>query len=166
MVTKALLGDPVPQLAPYTQPPIPSAVESVRKTAQSLAPYWDCLKFNAKLPHDMINHKKQMILKMADLFQSTDIEEQNIHEYKPGQFGAYSDTFGINTLSDIKTVSAKMELILSNSKNSEEKKELIEEELCEALLHCKTEPEVEVEKPEVKAEVKPDPNIYIPGKES
>ena len=43
MVTKALLGDPMPKLAPYSKP-LPSAIASVRDTIRSISPYWSCLK--------------------------------------------------------------------------------------------------------------------------
>ena len=47
MVTKALLGDPLPALAPYAKP-MTSAIESVRSTMKYLVPYWSCLKFGLK----------------------------------------------------------------------------------------------------------------------
>ena len=47
MVTKALLGDPLPALAPYEKP-MTSAIESVRSTMKYLVPYWSCLKFGLK----------------------------------------------------------------------------------------------------------------------
>ena len=43
MVTKALLGDPMPKLAPYSKP-LPSAIASVQDTIRSISPYWSCLK--------------------------------------------------------------------------------------------------------------------------
>ena len=98
MVTKALLGDPLPTLALYTKP-LPSAFESVKASIRSLAPYWSCLKFGLKkLPNDMTNLKKQMYEKVEEFIQDSDFSG----DYIPRQFGAYAATFSVNTLSDIK----------------------------------------------------------------
>ena len=98
MVTKALLGDPLPSLAPYSKP-LDSAFESVKSTMRSLAPYWSCLKFGLKkLPNDMTDLKKQMFEKVEEFMQDSDFSG----DYIPSQFGAYTATFSVNTLSDIK----------------------------------------------------------------
>ena len=47
MVTKALLGDPMPHLAPYKKP-LESAIKTVSDTMKSIAPYWSCLKYGVK----------------------------------------------------------------------------------------------------------------------
>ena len=65
IVTKVLLGDLVPSLGPYTKP-LSRAVETVRSTIKNYSPYWSCLKFGVKLPHDMTDFKKQMVSKIAD----------------------------------------------------------------------------------------------------
>ena len=65
MVTKALLGDPMPHLAPYSKP-LPSAIETVRDTIRSISPYWSCLKYGVKLPHDMTDLKKHMAMKFVE----------------------------------------------------------------------------------------------------
>lgn len=102
MVTKALLGDPLPTLAPYTKP-LPSAFESVKASIRSLAPYWSCLKFGLKkLPDDMTNIKKQMVQKVQEFIEENPKAAKS--DYIPSQFGAYVDTFSVNTLSDIKYV--------------------------------------------------------------
>ena len=72
MVTKALLGDPMPHLAPYTKP-LPSAIETVRDTIRSISPYWSCLKYGVKLPHDMTDLKKQMAMKFVDFIKKSTI---------------------------------------------------------------------------------------------
>ena len=72
MVTKALLGDPMPHLAPYTKP-LPSAIETVRDTIRSISPYWSCLKYGVKLPHDMTDLKKQMAIKFVDFIKKSTI---------------------------------------------------------------------------------------------
>ena len=69
MVTKALLGDPLPNLETYTKP-TSSAITTVRNTIKNYAPYWSCLKYGVKLPHDMANFRKKMAIKMADLIQN------------------------------------------------------------------------------------------------
>ena len=99
MVTKALLGDPLPSLAPYSKP-LDSAFESVKSTMRSLAPYWSCLKFGLKrLPDDMTNLKQQMVNKVEHFIQCS---ENSDFDYIPSQFGAYAKTFGVDTLTDIK----------------------------------------------------------------
>ena len=96
MVTKALLGDPLPALAPYAKP-MTSAIETVRSTMKYLVPYWSCLKFGLKrLPDDMTDLKQQMVNKVEHFIQ------ENSVDYIPSQFGAYAKTFGIETLTDIK----------------------------------------------------------------
>ena len=99
MVTKALLGDPLPRLAPYAKP-MTSAIESVRSTMKYLEPYWSCLKFGLKrLPDDMTNLKQQMVNKVEHFIQCS---ENSDFDYIPSQFGAYAKTFGVDTLTDIK----------------------------------------------------------------
>jgi len=52
----------------------------------------------------MTDLKKQMAMKFVDFIKKSTID------YIPGQFVAFTTTFGINTLSDIKTVNSKMQL--------------------------------------------------------
>ena len=100
MVTKALLGDPMPTPAPYTKP-APSAIEAVKNTIRTHKEFWSCLKYGVKLPDDMSNIKNQMMKKVESFI--ADNEEQDFDfDYIPSQFGAYADTFGVNTLCDIK----------------------------------------------------------------
>ena len=100
MVTKALLGDPLPALAPYAKP-MTSAIETVRSTMKYLVPYWSCLKFGLKrLPDDMTDLKQQMVDKVEHFIQEN--SENSDLDYIPSQFGAYAKTFGIETLTDIK----------------------------------------------------------------
>lgn len=107
MVTKALLGDPLPALAPYAKP-MTSAIETVRSTMKYLVPYWSCLKFGLKrLPDDMTDLKQQMVNKVEHFIQEN--SENSDLDYIPSQFGAYAKTFGIETLTDIKTAYMKKE---------------------------------------------------------
>ena len=90
MVTKALLGDPMPHLAPYTKP-LPSAIETVRDTIRSISPYWSCLKYGVKLPHDMTDLKKQMAMKFVDFIKKSTIGKcfERIHIYSLPQLWTY-----------------------------------------------------------------------------
>ena len=162
MVTKALLGDPIPKLAPdhFTQAPIPSAVEAIMATMESLAPYWPCLKFGVKLPHETTNLRKQMAFKMAEFIKSTEIDDSNLKEYLPSQFGAYADTFRINTLSDIKMVSAKLDMVSSSSKDKKDEHDI----LCEALMEkAKIGDQANGDNSDKILEKTPNPEIYIPS---
>ena len=50
LCTKALLGDPLPPLAPY-KPPLPSAVEAIRKVIKVHSKHWSFIKaFNCSFP--------------------------------------------------------------------------------------------------------------------
>ena len=74
IVTKVFLGDPVPSLGPCTKPLL-RAIETVRSTIKNYSPYWSCLKYGVKLPHDMTDFKKQMVSKIVDLMQNNTIGE-------------------------------------------------------------------------------------------
>merc|ERR1712029_269844 len=63
MVSKALLGDPMPQPAPYSKPAA-SAIAAVKATIKSHQGFWSCLKYGVKLPDDMNNIKNQMVKKV------------------------------------------------------------------------------------------------------
>ena len=97
MVVKALLGDPLPQLAPYKKP-VASAIKAVRDTMKSLEPFWPCLKYGARLPDDITDLRKQMFLKVEQFIKSSGTNP----DYVPFQFGAYASTFSADTLSDIR----------------------------------------------------------------
>lgn len=99
MCTKALLGDPCPELAPFSKP-IQSAVESVKATIRSHSEFWSCLKFGARLPDNMNDVKLQMAIKVEEFVLTT--EGSGLGDYIPSPFGAYADTFGVITLSDIR----------------------------------------------------------------
>ena len=52
LCTKALLGDPLPPLAPY-KPPLASAMETIKEVMSKHARYWESLKaFNCRYPLD------------------------------------------------------------------------------------------------------------------
>ena len=102
MVTKALLGDPMPKPAPYSKPAA-SAVESVKATIKSLQAFWSCLQYHVKLPDDMSNIKNQMVKKVESFIADNEAGGLDFDfDYIPEQFGAYASTFGVNTLCDIK----------------------------------------------------------------
>ena len=81
IVTKVLSGDPVPSLGPYTKP-LSRAIETVRSTIKNYSPYWSCLKYGVKLPHDMTDFKKQMVSKIVDLMQNNTIGELKQQDFE------------------------------------------------------------------------------------
>lgn len=153
MVTKALLGDPMPKLAPFSKPAA-SAIDSVRSTMKSLAPYWSCLKYGVRLPHDMTDLKKQMALAVVDFIAKSAASVEL--DYIPSQFGAYADTFGVNTLSDMKMSAAtiKMEMKTSDSKKKDQETKSDVEALLENL-NINTRP--------ISSSLAGDPDVYIPN---
>ncbi len=164
MVTKALLGDPIPMLAPYSKP-VPSAIEAVRGTMRSLAPFWSCLVYGLKrLPDDMTDLKKQMALKVSDFISSS--AKNEIPDYIPSQFGAYAESFGVNTLSDIRTVwsSKKMELLTSDSIKKVERGDLSLVEAMQKIGLEETANNANLVAEPIKVSEEPkDPEVYIPG---
>ena len=101
MVSKALLGDPMPQPAPYSKPAA-SAIAAVKATIKSHQGFWSCLKYGVKLPDDMSNIKNQMVKKVESFIADNEGSLDFDFDYIPEQFGAYASTFGVNTLCDIK----------------------------------------------------------------
>jgi len=169
MVTKALLGDPMPQLAPYSKP-LPSAIETVRDTIRSISPYWSCLKYGVKLPHDMTDLKKQMAMKFVDFIKKSTID------YIPGQFAAFTTTFGINTLSDIKTVNTKIQLkmveAVTAKKDTAETVEILNDAMKNIRIASSNDSEVKQDEKSAESAVaataasegmKNNPNVYIPN---
>ena len=171
MVTKALLGDPMPHLAPYKKP-LESAIKTVSDTMKSIAPYWSCLKYGVKLPQDMnsseINLKDQMAKKAVDFIKDNFIIKEGTIDYIPGQFGAYASTFGINTLSDIKTVKTVTELKTLSSKEKAETIDLLNEAMKNITIDqnnsdTKKSPTSNTETEEEKTKNPKNPDVYIPS---
>lgn len=150
MVTKALLGDPMPKLAPYAKPAA-SAIDSVRSTMKSLGPYWSCLKYGVRLPHDMTDLKKQMAEKVVDFISKSAPGVVNL-DYMPSQFGAYADTFGVNTLSDMKISAATLKTEMKTSDSKKKDQDLITESL----------QKLQIDPVAVASAIK-DPEVYIPS---
>ena len=89
-------------------------------------------------------------------------------DYIPGQFAAFNTTFGINTLSDIKTVNTKIQLKMVEAVTA--KKDTAEnvEILNDAMKNIKIEQDAEKSTDENAATavgkgMKNNPNVYIPN---
>lgn len=118
MCTKALLGDPMPQLAPYSQP-IPSALESIKSVVRCQAEFWTCLRFGLKLPDNIIDLREQMEKRVEEYIENT-----GQSQYIPSQFGVYADTFAVNTLSEARLADKKAEYCTFDSKKYHPKMEV------------------------------------------
>lgn len=79
MCTKALLGDPLPPLAPH-RVACPSAVTSIKNVIRTQARYWSALCFQVALPQDRVVHtepledKLKVVLNLSDGHQGENDE--------------------------------------------------------------------------------------------
>ena len=147
LCTKALLGDPLPPLAPY-KAPIPSAVTSIQKVILEQSRYWNSIK---AFSYSFVKNKKVEVTweaacpssgeksveskpcdSMSDtilndsipILPSTDIDVEDDFvkdsEYIPYQFGRPVAVSGVNTISNqVRQQEAKSSNIVIDSSDYE-----------------------------------------------
>ena len=97
-------------------------------------------------------------------------------DYIPGQFAAFTTTFGINTLSDIKTVNTKTQLkmveAVTAQKDTAETVEILNNAMKNIRIDSSNDSEVKQDEKSIESAVaataasegmKNNPNVYIPN---
>jgi hypothetical protein len=74
MCTKALLGDPLPPLAPH-HAACPSAVTSIKNVIRTQAKYWSALCFQVALPQERVVHTEPLEDKLEVLLNLSEHQE-------------------------------------------------------------------------------------------